>query len=295
MRDKTQWLVVGATLWGGVAGFASALFGWGVAGMIVGCSTVALLGAIAARSWIAGPLEDLVAQTRRMASTQRPTHPRHLPQDRRDEIGQLARAIQHVALTAFRDHAEARQLRRTLDQRVEQATRKATAQLTSLALRDPLTNMGNRRLLDQNLDELIRSCRASQTDLICIAIDLDNFKAVNDQLGHATGDELIVFAARLARALVREEDWVVRLGGDEFIVLLPGSNLERAGRFAQQAQMMFSEYATLNLPAELKVSMSMGIASLQRDAPADGPELLKIADEHLYAAKSAGKSTAMGL
>ena len=295
LRAKAEWMLAAAVLWGGVVGFAAGSFDWGVAGLLMLCGILALVAAMVGRNWIAKPVEDLVAQTGRITHADRPTTPRRLPCDRSDEVGELARAIHQLAVAAYRDHAEAQQLRRTLDQRVEHATRKATAQLTHMAMRDPLTNLGNRRFIDQNLDELIESCQAARLDLICIAIDLDHFKQVNDQLGHAAGDELIKFAGSLAKALTRDGDWVIRLGGDEFVVLMAGSDLTRAASFIEHTHAMFREHVSLHLPEYLKVDMSMGVASLQRDKPQDGAGLLRIADEHLYAAKESGKGTARGV
>ena len=72
-------------------------------------------------------------------------------------------------------------------------------------MRDPLANLANRRFLHENLDSLFQSVKESKADLICIVLDLDNFKLVNDTLGHAAGDELLVFLARLVLACSRRE------------------------------------------------------------------------------------------
>ncbi|MCX5662037.1 MAG: diguanylate cyclase [Planctomycetota bacterium] len=212
-----------------------------------------------------------------------------LPVDRQDDLGVIARAVQRLAAHSLRQHHEARHLRRTLDHRVAEATRVATRQLRQQALRDPLTDLGNRRFLDEQLDPLLSSHRAAGADMACVLIDLDNFKAVNDTLGHGAGDDLLLFTGGLIRGSCRQEDHAVRLGGDEFVVLLPGCDITAAARFAQQILALFRQHARAALPPHCQASLSIGVASLDHDGPAGGAELLERADARLYAAKRSGK------
>ncbi len=294
LRRKVSWLIAATAMWGAAAGYAAGAFGWGPAGVLLGGGAIALAAALAGRRWVAAPIEELVIALSRIAGPDRPLSPRHLPRHRRDEVGQLARAMHQIATSAIRDHTEARQLRRTLDHRIETATRKATAQLRHMAMRDEMTNLANRRFLDQNLDELVNSCRDTNTDLLCIALDVDHFKRVNDTLGHAAGDELIKFTGKLIAALIRSDDFAARLGGDEFLVFMPGADLDRARQFIHTAQHLYAEHVMLHLPEDLDVALSIGVASLSRDGAADGADLMQRADENLYLAKQAGKGMAMG-
>ncbi len=252
-------------------------------------AAVAVSGTLFTRRHLLRPIEELTLQLQRIVQAERPVSLNTLPRHRQDEVGQLARAIHRLGAGAIRDYHEARSLRRTLDDRIAKATRRATRQLSELASRDPLTDLGNRRFLDEHLEALVRSCRQADTDLICVLIDLDNFKQVNDTLGHAAGDALIQFVARLIQASVRDNDLSVRLGGDEFAVLMPGCELERAHRFAERTRAIFREHAHVSLPETVKPDLSIGIASLLRDAGGDGGQLLARADALLYAAKQRGK------
>jgi diguanylate cyclase (GGDEF)-like protein len=195
-----------------------------------------------AQAWVHQPFERLLERMRRIRTISRPASLRSLVLRRRDEIGQLADAVHHIATAAIRDQFEARHLRRTLDHRVEAATHKATRQLRQMAMRDPLTDLGNRHFLDQNLDSLVQSVLDGATDLICVAIDMDNFKQVNDTLGHAKGDELLVFLADLVRGCVRRTDYAARQGGDEFIVLMPDCSLEHAAAVAERIAALFRQH-----------------------------------------------------
>jgi diguanylate cyclase (GGDEF)-like protein len=233
----------------------------------------------------------------RLVRPERPLSTRSLPQQRRDEVGQISRCVHNLAVSAIRDHHEANRLRRTLDSRIEQATRRATNELTQIAMRDPLTNLANRRFLDQHLEELTRSCAASNTDLVCVLLDMDDFKQVNDVLGHAAGDDLLCFAAMLIRASIRDDDVAVRLGGDEFVVLMPGCEIERAGQFADRVKKLFAEHVQLTLADDIdaRPDFSIGVSSLLRDGAASGAELIEIADTNLYSAKAGRKGATIGL
>lgn len=259
---------------------------WLVPGGIVAASAGLLwLG----RRWFWAPLEALAREVEQLGQDARPIGLTRLPVDRRDDVGVIARAVQRLATHSLRHHHEAHNLRRTLDHRVAQATRVATLQLRQQALRDPLTDLGNRRFLDEQLDPLLHSHRAAGADLACVLIDLDNFKAVNDTLGHGGGDELLLFVSGLIRACSRQEDHTVRLGGDEFVVLMPGCDIEGAERFARQVLAHFRRHARTALPPQLGAGLSIGLASLGNDGPADGNQLLERADARLYEAKRSGK------
>jgi diguanylate cyclase (GGDEF)-like protein len=204
-------------------------------------------------------------------------------------VGQLARVIHRLASTAMRDSYDARQLRRTLDRRVAEATRQATSQLRLMAMRDPLTDLGNRRFLEDNLAPLVKSVLESGGELSCVTMDMDGFKGVNDRLGHAAGDELLIFLGSLIRALVRQEDYAVRLGGDEFCVLMPDCETDRAAQFAERLRVLFRQHTTTALPENVHTDLSVGVAGVRKHAAHSGEELMDLADGALYAAKRAGK------
>ena len=159
--------------------------------------------------------------------------------------------------------------------------------LESMAHTDPLTGLPNRRGLTAALAHAIRH-RGPDDALAVYLLDLDGFKAVNDSLGHDAGDELLIEIARRLRESVRETDAVVRLGGDEFIVLLRDiDSNERAQRIAGEIVCSIAEPVALHTTT-VTVGTSIGISF----CPEHGREretLLKAADEAMYAAKADGR------
>jgi len=160
-------------------------------------------------------------------------------------------------------------------------------ELRRLAYYDVLTGLPNRRLFAERAAHAVTMARRAGTTAAVMFADLDDFKAVNDTLGHAAGDELLAAAAaRLARA-VRESDTTARLGGDEFAVVLenlPGP--AAAGAFADRVVQAFSDPFTL-AAGQVTIGVTIGVATTADSA--DTASILAHADLALYAAKAAGK------
>lgn len=298
LRSKVALMVVAGVMVGvGVEIMANQLDGAVLLGRQVPGFVAGLLAFLAAAStlillgqwWIAAPYDRLVRQIDRVAERRRPDDLSALPLTRRDEAGRIARAMHRVTSVAIRHNNEAKHLRRTLDQRVRKATHRATIQLRRMALRDPLTDLGNRRFLDLQLEKVIHAANESQTDVAVLAIDLDGFKQVNDKLGHDTGDELLVLLAGLLKACTRHDDLTARLGGDEFVVLMPGCDHRRANHLADSIRTLFRQQTRNSYPDGPNVCLSAGIASINYDVLKTGSDLLKLADQRLYQAKRRGK------
>ena len=161
--------------------------------------------------------------------------------------------------------------------------------LANLAVTDTLTGLPNRRWLNEYLPGALARQRKVRDRVALLFIDLDNFKKINDTLGHAAGDELLRAAAVCLKNAVRSTDHVVRLGGDEFTVLV--ENLERdtdAELIATQVLKSFAESEVFARWSALDVKCSIGIALYPLHAQ-DADRLLHCADEAMYAAKAAGK------
>ncbi|HEX4904117.1 MAG TPA: sensor domain-containing diguanylate cyclase [Acidimicrobiales bacterium] len=155
----------------------------------------------------------------------------------------------------------------------------ANTQLRHLALTDELTGLANRRALLESLEHLGAAARRSGQPLAVVSIDVDRFKGINDRFGHAAGDEVLVRIAGALRSVVRGQDVVGRIGGDEFLVLLPETDADGAAALAAR---MVQQCASLELPDGSCASVSVGVAS--GDGTGDADMLLQ-ADWALYAAK----------
>ncbi|MGZ4665720.1 MAG: diguanylate cyclase domain-containing protein, partial [Frankiaceae bacterium] len=166
--------------------------------------------------------------------------------------------------------------------------RRAEAELTRLALHDPLTGLPNRATLNDRLTQALARRRRANTVLAVLFADLDRFKTVNDRLGHAVGDEVLRgVAARLAGAL-RPGDTVARLGGDEFIVLCEElSDPDDVVEIAQRLQAALAPPIVVH-SEEILISASIGVVVAALQWPIDPAELLHEADLAMYRAKSRG-------
>ncbi|WP_410499536.1 diguanylate cyclase [Chitinibacter sp. S2-10] len=160
--------------------------------------------------------------------------------------------------------------------------------LRNASLQDPLTNIGNRRLLDQELPVLYQRCREDLRPLSVLMIDLDHFKAINDNFGHAIGDEVIRSAAQILLQSCRGGDLLVRFGGEEFVLLLPGAVAETAFEVAERIRCRMVEYDWQHIQPQLQASCSIGVVELSDEL--DGLELLQHADDALYRAKRHGRN-----
>lgn len=295
LKAKVMWLILLAAVAGVFLAQVERAMGHQLWPMMLGLSLLMAGLGLLVHAWIVQPFDSLVHRAQVLGRSGTVRALKHLPVKRSDEIGKIAQAMQSIGSMAVRHQMEARQLRRTLDQRVEHATRKATRKLQDMAYRDPLTGLGNRRFLDEQLEPLVNLARASRTDLLCILIDIDNFKQVNDELGHAVGDELLAMLGGLIRASVREDDLAVRLGGDEFAIFMTGAPMQRAWQFTESLRNIFVQQCQGRYPQGPTPNLSIGVADMAHTACRSGDELLIHADRQLYAAKRTGKGRTCGL
>jgi len=168
--------------------------------------------------------------------------------------------------------------------------RRAQEQIAFLAYHDPLTKLPNRALLDEHLALGLARARRSGHAVALLYVDLDDFKAVNDSLGHAAGDELLRRIAVRLRGVVRSTDLLARQGGDEFLILL--TDLESDPRLSAEAVAKQVEAALLEpfsiADAEFEIGSSIGISIYPHDA-SDADTLLRHADAAMYEVKQAGR------
>ncbi|MCE9664995.1 EAL domain-containing protein [Halomonas sp. M5N1S17] len=162
--------------------------------------------------------------------------------------------------------------------------------IRKLAYYDPLTTLPNRRLLEDRLQLAIRHAHRNQSRLAVVFVDLDHFKQINDTLGHAVGDELLVMIADRLQSRLREDDTLARLGGDEFLILLPDlEEVEEVTRVARRLVEAVGEPCIID-GHEFSVGCSLGI-SLYPDDAASAEALIHDADVAMYRAKQEGRSS----
>jgi len=207
--------------------------------------------------------------------------------DRTDEIGAVTRLLARRTRQARKWRSRARRLQTQHDRVVEHHTkdiRRTLQRVQREADVDALTGLFNRRNLDRRLDDLFDQCRATGRDLAVIMFDVDHFKKLNDTLGHAAGDALLTFAGDLIRTHVRGDDFAVRMGGDEFVIILPGQDAAHAQRIAQRIVSLFAQ-RTRVLAVSPPPTLSAGVATLRSELASGPSELLARADQFLYQVK----------
>lgn len=161
--------------------------------------------------------------------------------------------------------------------------------LEALAVTDPLTGLSNRLMLRTALEQAVEQSRRTSIPLTLLALDLDHFKSINDTLGHESGDHVLRGIGELLGKRFRRADHVFRIGGEEFIALLYGTDAENGQQVAEELR---SAVESLPLLPDRAVTVSVGVAPLRRDE--NWMEWMKRADENLYRAKSEGRNRVAG-
>jgi diguanylate cyclase (GGDEF)-like protein len=199
--------------------------------------------------------------------------------------GVLAFAIAFAVLTVvgFEVHGFRRELNRRND-----ALTLAFDRLRDAAIRDELTGIHNRRYLMEILEQQkAEADRIPEHGFVLCFLDLDHFKRVNDVFGHATGDEVLRRFAQIAHASVRDVDHVARLGGEEFVLVLVGTDQQKAWVVLERIRRQLASFAVSDLIPDFRITVSCGVTEY-----ADGEdveETMSRADSALYRAKHSGR------
>ncbi len=189
-----------------------------------------------------------------------------------------------------RKNAELQKMLTQLE-RSQREVKQQNKTLHYLATRDPLTGCLNRRAFFQKFDTAFDEARRHGQDLACIMADIDRFKSINDNYGHSIGDNVIKSVALALRAAIRNEDFVGRYGGEEFCVILPGIDIERAERIADRLRQHITSRQSpeVQLPSGLTVTASLGVSTVNLGA-GQPTQLVDEADKALYTAKQSGRN-----
>jgi diguanylate cyclase (GGDEF)-like protein len=250
-------------------------FGIVVLAVIVTVSLAAMIG-------VAVPVRRLIKGTRKLAAGALGTR---VPSGGVRELDELANAFNHMA----EQLSASEQTVRTYQARLEDRVAERTRQLRHLAHHDPLTELPNRRQLFAYLNATVERSRAAGKSIAVLFVDLDNFKTINDSLGHEYGDAVLRAVAERLRSLMTSRDFIARFGGDEFTLVwaeapdLEAIEVRLAGLIAE-----FQKPLTVGL-RELLVGTSLGVA-LCPDHGTDAESLLRAADAALFRAKEQGRN-----
>lgn len=213
---------------------------------------------------IAPVLQQVITATRHMADESRGS---------RDELQNMRERAQATETEIAKLHQE-------LDR------------VSTQARHDPLTGALNRKGLEEALERELSVVRRKETPLCMALLDIDNFKKLNDAKGHATGDEALAHLAAVARECMRPQDTLARFGGEEFVLLLPDTPLERGIEAMTRLQRELSRRFFLAGAEKILITFSCGVAQLA--AKEAGMDAIRRADQAMYLAKRAGKNRVVG-
>jgi len=153
---------------------------------------------------------------------------------------------------------------------------------------DPLTGLPNRKFFIEYSQFLINRANRYSEPLSLLMIDIDNFKKINDSLGHSTGDRILIELAKTMKKNIRKSDFPARIGGEEFVVIFPNTDIENAFRVADRIRESFESLNIKTGKGVVKTTLSGGLIAFRKDMTVD--DLLKLADLALYNAKNKGKN-----
>jgi len=167
---------------------------------------------------------------------------------------------------------------------------RANTRLRHMSQTDGLTGVDNRRHIEERLTEMYEHAARLNEPLAVVMCDVDHFKSVNDTLGHQAGDAVLKQLAEVLRTSAREIDRVGRYGGEEFVVLLPGSNVEDAAAFAERVRRAVEATEFAYPGGTVRRTLSAGVAAWPHPDVRHQEALVKAADDALYAAKEFGRN-----
>src|SRR5205807_7379768 len=205
---------------------------------------------------------------------------------RKDEVGTLMTSFNRMLETIEQQAAEINSFASRLDQAYKELE-STNARLKETSFKDEVTGLYNRRFFSIRLEEEMQRHRRFNHPVSVVLMDLDGFKAVNDELGHAVGDETLRDISQILMKHSRGINVVSRYGGDEFVVLLVETSKAGARLYADRIRQVVSTYPFSH---GKRITASFGIASLPDEEAQTSEDLVRAADDALHAAKRAGKN-----
>ena len=162
--------------------------------------------------------------------------------------------------------------------------------LEKIAFKDSLTDLINRRKFNELSTKEIKRAIRYDRDLSFLMMDIDFFKSINDTYGHSTGDKVLQHFSNICVQMIRDIDVVARMGGEEFVIMLPETNSDNAYIFAERFREKISKSAVEEKEQKINYTVSIGIAKLRKDIDKDADTILCRADKALYKAKESGRN-----
>ena len=210
-----------------------------------------------------------------------------------DVLDEVMRETRNIQISAERSRDELAEMRQRVAESEKEVARLQTelAEASDMVRQDALTGALNRKGMDEALEkEVARSQR--QGSKLCVALlDIDNFKKLNDTMGHEAGDQALIHLASVVRETIRPQDTLARYGGEEFVVLLPNTQLEEGVNAMTRVQRELTKRFFLHNNDKVLITFSCGVAELVEN---EGPrESLQRADQAMYLAKRSGKNRVM--
>ena len=206
-----------------------------------------------------------------------------------DDFARLRRAIHNRLSEATAHRIEAGHLRRTMDDSIRRETGRATDRLQKEVYTDALTGIGNRRSLEKHLGRMLDDAGRPDEPLVALVIDVDRFKPINDRLGHAVGDECLIFLGKILAGSLRGHDRAFRSGGDEFVVLMSGATADVGVMVGQRIRDLYHQM-TWSHQGVVRPTLSMGVAAARPGQLKDPKDLIRRADEAMYESKREGRA-----
>ena len=162
--------------------------------------------------------------------------------------------------------------------------------LEELVKKDGLTDLYNHRYFHDRIVEEFNRSKRYGLSMSCVLMDIDFFKKINDTYGHQAGDQILKKLAEIILANIRDVDTAARYGGEEFALILPHTTSENAAKFADRLRRSVDETDFQFEGSSIKVTVSLGVASLPGNDPKTHTDIIRFADDALYAAKNAGRN-----
>ena len=193
-------------------------------------------------------------------------------------------------ITRMKSLLRIKRLNDSLEEKIEELE-KAKKKLRKLAVTDGLTGVYNYRAFRRQLNLEISRSKRFGLPFSLLMIDIDHFKLYNDRYGHPTGDKLLIRLAKLIHSKIREVDCLARYGGDEFIIILPGTKKQSSVIIAEKLRHAVEESSRSfqNKPGTIQITISLGIASFPNDTDIE-EKLIRLTDRALYKAKKSGRN-----